>query len=136
MRDELEVNVVALTRLTRAALPPMLERRRGWILNVEGPARHLLKHFESLWTFARVEGVEPTNNHAERELRRGVLWRKRSFGHQSERGRAFVERLLTVVGSLRLQGRNVLAYLEEACRAPPHRGCGPVPASSSRWLIP
>jgi transposase len=88
---------------------------RHW--RVEGPGRHLLKHFESLWTFARVEGVEPTNNHAERVLRRGVLWRKRSFGHQSERGRAFAERLLTVVGSLRLQGRNVLAYLEEACRA-------------------
>jgi hypothetical protein len=48
----------------------------------------------------------------ERALRRGVLWRKRSFGHQSESGRAFVERLLTAVGSLRLQGRNVLAYLE------------------------
>jgi transposase len=84
---------------------------------VEGPARHLLKHFDSLWTFTRVEGVEPTNNHAERALRRGVLWRKRSFGHQSESGRAFVERLLTVVGSLRLQGRHVLAYLEAACRA-------------------
>ena len=84
---------------------------------VAGPSRHLLKHFESLWTFARVEGVEPTNNHAERVLRPGVLWRKRSFGHQSASGRAFVERLLTVVGSLRLQGRNVLSYLEEACRA-------------------
>jgi transposase len=88
---------------------------RHW--RVAGPARHLRKHFESLWTFARVAGVEPTNNHAERVLRRGVLWRKRSFGHQSEGGRAFVERLLTVVGSLRLQGRGVLAYLEEACRA-------------------
>jgi transposase len=84
---------------------------------VEGPARHLLKHFESLWTFTRVEGVEPTNNHAERALRRGVLWRKRSFGHQSESGRAFVERLLTAVVSLRLQARSVLAYLEAACRA-------------------
>jgi transposase len=96
---------------------------RHW--KVEGPARHLLKHFESLWTFTRVEGVEPTNNHAERELRHGVLWRKRSFGHQSERGRAFVERLLTVVGSLRLQGRNVLAYLEEACRASLAGGVAP-----------
>src|SRR5206468_1156756 len=81
------------------------------------PARHLLKHFASLWTFTLWEGVEPTNNHAERVLRRGVLWRKNSFGHQSETGRAFVERLLTVVGSLRLQGRNVLAFLEAACRA-------------------
>jgi transposase len=89
---------------------------RHW--RVEGPSRHLLRHFESLWTFTRVTGVEPTNNHAERVLRRGVLWRKRSFGHQSESGRAFVERLLTVVGSLRLQGRNALTYLEAACRAP------------------
>jgi transposase len=88
---------------------------RHW--RVEGPARHLRKHFESLWTFARVEGVEPTNNHAERMLRRGVLWRKRSFGHQSASGRAFVERLLTAVESLRLQGRGVLAYLEAVCRA-------------------
>jgi transposase len=88
---------------------------RHW--RIEGPARHLKKHFASLWTFTRVEGVEPTNNHAERVLRRGVLWRKRSFGHQSPSGRAFVERLLTVGGSLRLQGRNVLAFLEAVCRA-------------------
>jgi transposase len=108
-----------------AYLEPVKERLRATLKEaaasrhwrVEGPARHLLKHFESLFTFARVEGVEPTNNDAERALRRGVLWRKRSFGHQSESGRAFVERLLTVVGSLRLQGRNVLAYLEAACRA-------------------
>lgn len=108
-----------------AALQPGAQRLRTTLneaaasghWRVEGPARHLLKHFASLWTFARLAGVEPTNNHAERVLRRGVLWRKRSFGHQSENGRAFVERLLTVVGSLRLQGRNVLAFLEEACRA-------------------
>lgn len=108
-----------------ASLQPVRERLRRTLAQaaasehwrVEGPARHLLKHFESLWTFTRVAGVEPTNNHAERVSRRGVLWRKRSFGHQSESGRAFVERLLTVVGSLRLQGRNVLTYLEQACRA-------------------
>jgi transposase len=102
----------------KARLRRVLEdaaQSRHW--RVEGPGRHLLKHFDSLWTFARVEGVEPTNNHAERTLRRGVLWRKRSFGHQSESGRAFVERLLTAVSSLRLQGRGVLAYLEDACRA-------------------
>jgi transposase len=116
-----ELSHVALA----AYLQPVKERLRAifqeavesqhW--RVEGPARHLLKHFESLWTFARVERVEPTNNHAERVVRRGVLWRKGSFGHQSESGRAFVERMLTVVGSLRLQGRNVLAFLEAVCRA-------------------
>lgn len=82
-----------------------------------GLARSLLRHWASLWTFARVEGVEPTNNHAERTLRPAVLWRKGSFGHQSETGKQFVERMLTVVTSLRLQGKEVLDYLEAACRA-------------------
>jgi transposase len=65
----------------------------------------------ALWTFAAAEGVEPTNNHAERVLRRGVLWRKNAFGSHSEGGCRFVERLLTVVQTRRLQGRSVLGYL-------------------------
>jgi len=78
---------------------------------------HLLSHFDSLWTFVRREGVEPTNNAAERAVRPGVLWRKSSFGTPSERGRTFAERMLTVVTSLRSQGRDVLEYLEGAIRA-------------------
>jgi transposase len=78
---------------------------------------NLLSHFDSLWTFVRREGVEPTNNAAERAVRPAVLWRKSSFGTQSERGRTFTERLLTVVTSLRSQGRDVLEYLEAAIRA-------------------
>jgi transposase len=85
----------------------------------------LLKQWESLWTFVRVEGVEPTNNAAERAVRPGVLWRKTSFGNQGTGGRAFVERMLTVVGSLRLQGRGVLDYLEGAIRAWQERGEAP-----------
>jgi transposase len=77
----------------------------------------LLKQWASLWTFVRLEGVEPTNNAAERAVRPGVLWRKISFGNRGDGGRAFVERMLTVVGSLRLQGRGVLDYLEGAIRA-------------------
>lgn len=79
--------------------------------------REVAKVWEGLWTFATVAGVEPTNNHAERLLRGAVLWRKQSYGTQSERGQRFVERILTVVGTLRLQKRNVLEYLEAACRA-------------------
>lgn len=75
----------------------------------------ILKVEPSLWTFARVEGVEPTNNDAERALRRAVLWRKKSFGTQSETGSRFVERILTAVTSLRQQGRDVLEYLTAAC---------------------
>jgi transposase len=80
----------------------------------------------ALWTFAVVEGVEPTNNHAERVLRRGVLWRKCAFGSQSEGGCQFVERMLTAVQSLRLQKRAVLAYLYEALVA--HRKGLPAPS--------
>ncbi len=69
----------------------------------------------ALWTFVRVRGVQPTNNDAERALRQAVLWRRKSFGTQSEAGSRFVERILTVVTSLRQQGRNVLEYLTAAC---------------------
>jgi transposase len=79
----------------------------------------------ALWRFVVTAGVEPTNNAAERALRRAVLWRKRSFGSQSEGGLRFVERLLTVAGTLRLQRRSVLAYLEEAIAA--HREGLPAP---------
>ena len=79
----------------------------------------------ALWTFARVEGVEPTNNHMERLLRRAVLWRKRSFGSHSEAGCRFVERVLTVVQTRRLQERSVLSYLTEAVTA--HRAGLPTP---------
>jgi transposase len=70
-----------------------------------------------LWTFVSVEGVEPTNNTAERALRRAVLWRRKSFGTQSESGSRFVGRVLTAVQSLRQQGRDVMEYLSGVCRS-------------------
>jgi transposase len=87
--------------------------------------RELLAVEEALWTFVRVEGVEPTNNHIEQMLRLAVLWRKKSFGSQSEAGCQFVERLLTVVQTRRLQGLPVLDYLYEALVA--HRAGLPAP---------
>jgi transposase len=79
----------------------------------------------ALWTFVTTEGVEPTNNVIERLLRRAVLWRKRSFGCASEAGCRFVERILTVVQTRRLQGKSVLDYLHDALRA--HRAGQPCP---------
>ena len=79
----------------------------------------------ALWTFVVEEGVEPTNNFMERLLRRAVLWRKRSFGCWSEAGCRFVERILTVVQTRRLQRQNVLEYLHDALRA--HRNGQPCP---------
>jgi transposase len=76
--------------------------------------------------FVVTDGVEPTNNHAERLLRRGVLWRRTAFGCTSEAGCRFVERLLTVVQTRRLQGRSVLRYLYEALVA--HRDGLPAPS--------
>jgi transposase len=79
--------------------------------------RNILKHKEALWTFVDQEGVEPTNNAAERALRRPVIWRRRSFGSQSAAGSRFVERIQTVVTSLRQQKRDVLDFLAQACQA-------------------
>jgi transposase len=82
-----------------------------------GTCRHILRFEEALWTFVRVEGVEPTNNAAEQAVRPGVLWRKGSFGTQSQRGSRFVERMTTVVATLKRQDRNVLDYVTAACQA-------------------
>lgn len=74
----------------------------------------------ALWTFVRKEGVEPTNNHMERLLRPGVLWRKNAFGCHSEAGCRYVERVLTVVQTLRLQKRPVLDFLHQSLLAHRH----------------
>jgi transposase len=87
---------------------------------------NLLAVEPALWTFAQIEGVEPTNNHAERVLRSGVLWRKNAFGCHSEAGCRFAERILTVAQTLRLQKRSILEYLHRALVA--HRSGLPAPA--------
>src|SRR5262249_1989268 len=120
---------------TRRRFRRWLEAEGGLRQNIEGMLRRgfdcgcartrrvcaaLLDAGEALWTFARREGVEPTNNAAERALRPAVVWRKISYGSQSEEGLRFVERLASVVGTLRQQGRQVLNYLVEAVRAFQH----------------
>lgn len=79
--------------------------------------RRMLKLEVALFTFVRQEGVLPTNNHAEQTIRHAVIWRKTSFGTDSENGSRFVERMLTVVMSLRLQHRNVLEWVTSAYQA-------------------
>jgi transposase len=83
----------------------------------QGTCRNLLKREAALWTFVWEAEVEPTNNRAERALRRAVLWRRRSFGTQSAAGSQFVERILTAVTTLQQQRRDVLDYLTAACTA-------------------
>ena len=84
---------------------------------MQGMCRNLLKREAALWTFVWEPGVAPTTNCAERPLRRAVLWRRRSFGTQSEAGSQFVERILTAVTTLRQPRRDVLDYLTTACSA-------------------
>ncbi len=86
---------------------------------------NLLKVEEGLWTFARVEGMEPTNNFMERLMRLAVLWRKKSFGCDSESGCRFVERILTAVQTCRLQKRSSLEYLNQAVEAARQRKPAP-----------
>lgn len=84
---------------------------------VVGLCRDVLRQWQALWTFVRVEGVEPTNNAAEQALRPAVLWRKGCFGTRSASGSRAVERLLSVVATCRQQGRNLYAFLTSALRA-------------------
>jgi transposase len=82
--------------------------------------QEILKVEPAMWTFVNVEAVEPTNNFGERNLRPAILWRKGSFGTHSEDGSRFVERMMTVVATLRLQRRNVFHFLVEASQASLH----------------
>jgi transposase len=82
-----------------------------------GTCRELLAEETHLWTFVRVEGIEPTNNEAERSLRHAVLYRKTSGGTDSESGSRFVERILSVVTTCRQQNINVLEYLTRCFQA-------------------
>jgi len=105
-------------RLLREAVVRLPKREAG-------TCRELLKLEDAMWTFVYVEGVEPTNNRAERALRPAVVWRKGSFGTDSVKGSRFVERILSVVTTLRSQGRNVLEFLATAGAASLGLGVAP-----------
>lgn len=74
----------------------------------------LLDNFAKLWTFTRILGMEPTNNMAERDLRKLVIWRRKSYGTRSDRGKKFVERITTVSQTVRKQSGNVLRFVQRA----------------------
>lgn len=83
----------------------------------ERTAKRILNIEASLWTFIYVDGIEPTNNVSEREIRHAVIWRKTSFGTQSADGSRYVERILTTLATLKRQKRNALEFLTVACEA-------------------
>jgi transposase len=108
---------VAMRPIRRAVARLLKAGQTCGVPKTEGVCREVLKVYEALWTFVRVEGVEPTNNAAERAIRPGVLWRKGSFGTQSAEGSRFVEVMMTVVATLKQQHRNVLVYMTDVCQA-------------------
>jgi transposase len=118
----------------RAKVEPLRKKMRDLlgrgaalrIRKTSGLCRGLLKREAAVWTWATVPGLEPTNNLAERVLRPAVIWRKKSFGSDSVGGCVFVERVLSVIQTLRLRKQNMLAYLTGAVAA--HRAGTPVPA--------
>lgn len=90
-----------------------------------GMCQHILDRFDALWTFLEHEDVEPTNNASERALRHAVIWRKLSFGTQSDAGSRFVETLLSVIETCRQQKRSVFAFVTKAVEA--HFNHAPAP---------
>lgn len=82
-----------------------------------GTCHELLEVEQAMWTFVRLPGVEPTNNTGERAIRPGVILRKLTFGTHSEEGSRFVERMLSVVYTLKQQNRNALTFVTECVKA-------------------
>lgn len=115
--------------MTRGTMRHYIDEQRPWLRELlqrgsvcgcakaEALCGNLLTLEPALWTFTRVDGVEPTNNRAERALRKAVLWRKKAFGCVSEGGCRFVERILTTVQTLRQQSRSVWPFLQTALQA-------------------
>ena len=74
----------------------------------------LFDEFDKLWVFTKIEDMEPTNNLAKRDLRKLVIWRKKSFGTRSRRGIKFVERITSVAETVKRHGNNVLRFIQDA----------------------
>ena len=124
-RDQLNAEIAPIQTELRALLeqaPPKKARNR-WHRQF---ANNLLKIWPALWTFATVDGIEPTNNPAERALRAPVIHRKVSLGTQSKTGERFAERALSAAGTCRLQRRSLFTYLSELLAA--HNRGDPFPA--------
>jgi transposase len=117
-------NAMAPLMLTMLAVLEQGQRSRD--ARLRRFCTRLHAQYAAMWTFAVIDGVEPTNNHAERVLRRAVLWRRRSFGCQSDQGCRYVERAMTAVQTLRLQGRSVFHFLRQSLAA--HRTASPAPS--------
>lgn len=108
-------NLVRPVRTTFEAL--LLRGACSGHKRLTGMCNELYEHRDWLWTFTRVQGIEPTNNTAERSLRPAVIYRKLSFGTQSASGSCFLERISTVSETCRMQSRSVYEFIIAAVTA-------------------
>ena len=130
-RAELITKVLPLEKRLFALGERYLDAANADVRNL---AHAFFVHNQHFFTFVHEEGVEPTNNSAERALRTAVQWRKIMFGTRSDQGERAVERLLTIVRTCQLQQLNALAYLTAAIAA--HRRCQPVASLVKRRQTP
>lgn len=84
--------------------------------DLSGLCDTLWDNFDKLWTFTKISGMEPTNNLAERDLRKLVIWRRKSYGTRSERGKRFVERITTISQTLKRQSKSILSFIQKAVK--------------------
>jgi transposase len=115
-RRELKRTVAQLQRTYKPVIAGYAAKRAR-NKRCRGMARNLLKAWPALWSFAKHDGVTPTNNHAERALRGAVIYRKLSLGTQSSGGERRIERLLSAHTTCRLQNRSLYDYLTELLTA-------------------
>jgi len=87
------------------------QSKRSKNTKTSGTCRNILSSGPALWRFLETDAIEPTNNLAERLIRTIAIWRKTSFGTQSKAGSLYMERIMTVVATCKLQKRNILDYL-------------------------
>jgi transposase len=115
-RERLGVEIASIQTQLRALLEDASpkSRRTRWHRRF---ANNLLKVWPALWTFTTIDGVEPTNNPAERALRGPVIHRKLSLGTQSRNGERFAERALSAAATCRMQHRSLFTYLSELLAA-------------------
>lgn len=129
-REQLIAKSIPLEKKFFALADRYLDSRDKDVANL---ALALFQHFERFFAFLRHEGVEPTNNVAERALRCAVQWRKISFGSRSALGEVAVARLLTVTRTCRMRNQAPLDYLVDALRF--HRSARPAPSLLTPSLL-
>jgi len=125
-RRELQKHMEVFVIAPVTALLILAAQGEGWSAKTRGTCKRILSGFECLWRYLYHEGVEPTNNLAERDLRPSVIQRKLSYGTQSEAGNIFTERILTVVVSFKKQAKDTFKYLVSCFDA--HSRDAPIPS--------